>query len=228
MIRCNCLDSLPKSHRINFLIAAVICAIVATMGCNRAEVRIHGASTDFPQELSGYRAKKSYSEKIIIAVPVDKRPNYYGVKVAESTWEGCKTDSFFGDQARYVIRDRVAKELAESKLFENISDALEPKDHELVLHTEIHAFCSQAKGFLIVRVAGIVALEFTLMKDNQILYTKKIEKVVTDADPEYSGSQVSFIEQAMRRTMADSLRVVMKTVMSDMDDRMQTKLKNTK
>jgi hypothetical protein len=82
--------------------------------------------------------------------------------------------------------------------------------------------------FLFSRVAGIVLLKFTVMKDDQILFSKKIEKVVTDADPEYSGSQVTLIEQAMRRTMADSLRVVLKTLMTNMDDEIQAALKNSK
>ena len=43
-------------------------------------------------------------------------------------------------------------------------------------------------------------------RDGMVLMDKKFERVVTDADPEYSGSQVTFIEQAMRATMADSLR----------------------
>jgi hypothetical protein len=135
---------------------------------------------------------------------------------------------FFWGSSPICYQDRAIKELTSSKLFENVRDALEPKAHELVLHAEMHAFCSQAKGFVIVRVAGIVALKFTLMRDDQILFTKQIEKVVTDADPEYSGTQVTTIEQAMRRTMADSLRVVLKTVMTDMDEGMQAKLKNTK
>ena len=218
---------LPKLFGLIICIAVVAC-VLSALGCNRAEVRIPGASTDFPAELSGYTAKNTYAEKLLIAVPVDLRPDYYGVRVADTKWEGCKTDSFYGDQARYVIRDRAIKEFIASKLFATISDSVEPKAHDLVLHTEMRAFCSQAKGFVIVRVAGIVSIKFTLKRDDRILFSKTIEKVVTDADPEYSGSQISTIEQAMRRTMADSLRAVLKIVMSDMDEGLRNILKNTK
>ncbi len=198
---------------------------ISISGCNRAEVRIPGASTGFPETFSGYSARIHYPETITVEVPNDLRVNFYGVKVAGTNWEGCKTDSFFGDQARYVIRDRVIKELSESKLFGGISDAVETKPHDLRLLIEMHAFCSQVKGFIIARVAGIVALKFSVVRDDQVLFSKKIEKVVTDADPEYSGSQVTFIEQAMRRTMADSLREILKGLMADMELELQTKLK---
>jgi hypothetical protein len=46
---------------------------------------------------------------------------------------------------------------------------------------------------------------------------EKFEKVVTDADPEYTGSQLAFIQQAMRVTMADSLRVLMKNMLGKIE-----------
>jgi hypothetical protein len=49
-----------------------------------------------------------------------------------------------------------------------------------------------------------------MKRDGKILMDKKFDKVVTDADKEYTGSQVTFIEQAMRVTMADNLRELMK------------------
>jgi hypothetical protein len=104
MLQHNCPAAMLPLLGAIMRIAMVICFFAAAMGCNRSEVRIPGASTDFPAELSGYRAKNTYPEKLVIAVPVDMRPKYYGAKVAASKWEGCETDSFFGDQARYVIR----------------------------------------------------------------------------------------------------------------------------
>ena len=78
------------------------------------------------------------------------------------------------------------------------------------MKTDIHAFCSQVVGFLYDRVAGIGSLQITVERDGKILMDKRFEKVVTDADKEYTGSQATFIEQAMRVTMADSLRELMK------------------
>jgi len=79
-----------------------------------------------------------------------------------------------------------------------------------VIRSEIHAFCSQAVGFLFVRVAGISALKVTVERNGRALFQHKFERVVTDGDPQYSGSQVGFIEQAMTTTMADSLRELLK------------------
>jgi len=78
------------------------------------------------------------------------------------------------------------------------------------MKTEIRAFCSQARGFFWVRVAGISSLRVILEQNGKVLLDRKFEKVVTDADKEYTGSQVSFIEQAMKVTMADSLRELLK------------------
>jgi len=81
------------------------------------------------------------------------------------------------------------------------------------MKTEIHAFCSQSVGFLIVRVAGISSLRVTLEQNGKVLLDRKFEKVVTDADKEYTGSQVTFLEQAMKVTMADSLRELLKDML---------------
>jgi len=86
-----------------------------------------------------------------------------------------------------------------------------------MLKSEIHAFCSQAKGVLLVRDAGIAAVRFSLERDGKVVWERKIEHVVTDADPEYSGSQVTFVEQAMRVTMADSLRLVLRDLLREIE-----------
>jgi predicted oxidoreductase len=53
----------------------------------------------------------------------------------------------------------------------------------------------------------------TLEQNGKVLLGRKFEKVVTDADKEYTGSQVTFLEQAMKVTMADSLRELLKDMM---------------
>ena len=40
---------------------------------------------------------------------------------------------------------------------------------------------------------------------------------MTDADDEYTGQQITMIESAMVRVMADSMREVMEELVSDLD-----------
>jgi hypothetical protein len=86
-----------------------------------------------------------------------------------------------------------------------------------VLKSEIHAFCSQAVGFLFVRIAGIAAVKFSLERDGKLLWEQKIERVVTDADPDYTGTQVGFVEQAMRTAMSDSLRLMLRDLLKALE-----------
>jgi hypothetical protein len=71
----------------------------------------------------------------------------------------------------------------------------------------------QSVGFLFIRVAGITSLRVPLEQNGKVLLDRKFEKVITDADKEYTGSQVGFIEQAMQVTMADSLRELLKDML---------------
>jgi hypothetical protein len=87
----------------------------------------------------------------------------------------------------------------------------------LILKTQIHAFCSQAVGFLFMRIAGISAFDFTLEHNGKVIWQRKIEHVVTDADSEYTGSQVTFIEQGMTTLMSDSLRVDLKDLLTQLE-----------
>jgi hypothetical protein len=50
-----------------------------------------------------------------------------------------------------------------------------------------------------------------------VLFERTLEKVVTDADEEYSGSQASFIEQAMKVLISDSVRGVLSKLVWDLD-----------
>jgi hypothetical protein len=62
-------------------------------------------------------------------------------------------------------------------------------------------------------VAGIASLRITVERNGKRLFENRFERVVTDADDEYTGSQVAFIEQAMAVTIADSLRVLFRDLL---------------
>jgi len=179
-------------------------------------MRIRGASSDFPETPTRYTGQKSYPLKLVVLPPVDLRSDHYGERVAGTRWTACTTDASLGSDVVPIVRNRLAKEIAASKLFQTVSQD-EPVDGDLVLRSEIHAFCSQAVGFLYVRVAGIVALNFTVERNRRVVFKEKLERVVTDADPQYTGSQVSFLEQAMRVTMMDSLRELLRDLLQRLD-----------
>jgi hypothetical protein len=196
--------------------AVVAVGLVAALACNRAAVRIPGASTPFPESASGYRAKTPLPVGLTVARPVDARASHYGERVAGTRWRGCRTDPFWATRAEGVIRQQLATDLAASGLFARVTtDDAAPEP--LVLHTEVDAFCSQAIGFLYLRVAGISAMRFEVRQGDRMLFGEKIERVVTDADPEYTGLRVATIEQAMQRTMADSLRLVLADLLARLD-----------
>ena len=179
-------------------------------------MRIPGASLPFPDTPTRYTAQRTYPLSLAVVLPVDRRPEHYGDRVAKTRWRGCRTDPFWASDAPAVVRDRMVTELAASKLFARVSDAT-PSAGDMVLRTEIHAFCSQAVGFLLLRVAGISAVDVTVERDGVVLFQRKLERVVTDADPAYTGSQVAFIEQAMQVTMADSLRELLRELLVDLE-----------
>jgi len=195
-------------------VGVIIC--LSLSACNRAGMRIPGASSDFPETPTRYTAQKSYPLKLFVLPPVDLRSDHYGERVAGTRWTACTTDASLGTDVVPVLRDRVVKEVAASKLFAAVSQE-DPGDADLTLRTEIHAFCSQVVGFLYGRAAGIVALNFTVEQRGRTLFKEKLERVVTDADPQYTGSQVSFIEQAMKVTMMDSLRELLRDLLQRLD-----------
>ena len=186
------------------------------MGCNRAAARIPGASLTFPSTSTNYVAKHTYPYTVVVAMPTDQRPNHYDERVAGTRWTGCSTDPFWNNEAVTLIHNRLTTALTASHLFAQVSQEA-PTPGTVVLKTEIDAFCSQAIGFLYLRVAGIGALKITAERDGQLLFERKFERVVTDADSEYTGLQVSFIEQAMAVTMADSLRELLREFLTQLD-----------
>jgi hypothetical protein len=190
-------------------------------GCNRSALRIHGASLAFPQTPSGYIAKASYPYVVVVSTPIDQRPQHYREQVAGTKWKGCSTDPFGSTSAAEIIEQRLVTELQASNLFSKVSTATtDPQD--VIMKTEIHAFCSQARGFFWVRVAGISSLRAIMEQNGKVLLDRKFEKVVTDADKEYTGSQVAFIEQAMKVTMADSLRELLKDMFRQFEAEVKT------
>lgn len=191
--------------------------LLATTGCNRATLRVYGASTEFPQTVSGYIAKARFPGRLVVELPQDDRARYYGEKVDGTNWKGCSTDALWGkDAAAQLIQQRLVQEFSASGLFPEVTTNA-PTAGDVVLKTDIDAFCSQVVGFLYDRAAGICSLQISLERDGKVLVNQKFEKVVTDADPEYTGSQVTFIEQAMRVTMADSLRVTLENLLEQCD-----------
>jgi hypothetical protein len=191
---------------------------LALAGCNRAMVRIP-TNASFPRTLTGYEAQHPSAHSLQLAAPLDVRWQHHGEPVAGTGWKACKTDALGGDEASRIVADRLAQELSFSKLFSGVGSNA-PGD--LQLKTQIHAFCAQVFGFIYLRVAGLTALRFQLLRGDEVVYDRKIERVVTDADDEYSGGQFTMIESAMVHVMADSLREVMKELMSDLDARSAT------
>jgi len=198
-------------------VIALIILLLFVLGCNRSALRVPGASLSFPETPTGYIAKTaSYPRVLVVSAPADLRPQHYGEYVAGTKWRGCSTDPFWGASASEIIQQRLVKEFLASGLFSKVSTTPTSPD-DVILKTEIHAFCSQTMGFLFVRVAGITSLHVTLQQNGKVLSDHKFEKVVTDADEEYTGSQVGMIEQAMSVTMADSVRELLKDMLKQID-----------
>ena len=186
------------------------------LGCpNRAAVRIPGAAGSFHAASTGYVSTRTLPRAVRVALPTDARRAHLGEKVAGTRWQGCDTDPFWGGSAPRTLRADLERELRDSRIFERVAEEDDPA--ALVLDTEIRALCAQARGFLLIRVAGITSLHFTLRDGERVLYESTIEKVVTDADEEYSGSQASFIEQAMKVLISDSVREVFSKLVWELD-----------
>jgi len=203
------------------LLILLITLVVPLTGCNRSALRIPGASEPFPETKTAYIAKTNSSYAIVVNTPLDLREKHYDEKVAGTGWTGCSTDPFWATNAPTVIQRSLIKELQDSRIFSKVATKpISPND--IIMKTEIHAFCSSTYGFIIGRVAGITSLRIILEQNGKVLLDRKFEKVVTDADEEYTGSQAGFIEQAMSETMADSLREVEKNMLKQFDIKIGT------
>lgn len=194
---------------------ALLVAALASSGCNRAALRLHGTARAFQPARTGYAAESTSARSVRVALPIDARPAHYGERVANTRWKGCDTDPFWGDEAARTLAGEIERELREGKLFAQVLANDDPS--ALVLETEIRALCAQVIGFFWGRVAGITSLHFTLRDGDAVLFERTIENVVTDADEEYGGPQVGFIEQAMKLLISESLRGVLYELMRGLD-----------
>lgn len=175
-----------------------------------------GASTAFPQTATHYTAKAKHPYTLVVATPTDHRKEHLGERVAGTKWESAKTDALWSTEAPQLVQERLVEEFKASGLFSEVVTR-PPQPEDVVLKTDVNVFSSQARGFLMVRVVGMCALQITLERNGKVISDRKYEKVVTDADKEYTGSQVAFLEQAMRVTMADSLRETMKNALRQIE-----------
>jgi hypothetical protein len=165
-----------------------------------------------PEKRTGFKAARTYPYEIIVDLPIDSRAEFAASTVAGTDWTGCKLDSIWGTSAPSVIRERLVTELADSRLFQQVSLAAAPghaSDYRLKI--DLHAFCGDLrKKFIITRGAGIVDIVFTLERNGQPVWQRRFEKVMTDDDPEYSGSQITTLRNGVIHVMGDSLRLTLK------------------
>jgi hypothetical protein len=59
-----------------------VIACLALVACNRAAVRIPGASQPFPPTPTHYAARATHPYTVAVVNPLDLRPSHYGERVA--------------------------------------------------------------------------------------------------------------------------------------------------
>src|SRR6266478_6413444 len=88
------INPLSKMKRLtNAAAIGLAVSLFSSSGCNRATLRIPGASTVFPETVSDYKSKTSLPYRLVIEAPSDHRAQHYGEKVAGTGWKGCATDA---------------------------------------------------------------------------------------------------------------------------------------
>ena len=204
-----------KDRRIRNSCMLLLAVGLLAGGCNRAALRIYGVGDPFPWAATNFSAKKPHPETVFVAPPTDKTSDYYDHSIAGTSWQGTRTDTFSEGAMQDLVRQELKRELQFSKIFTGVNSA--PTEGGLTLDTEVRAFGAQVRGFIWSRVGGVSSFEFTLRRGGKVLFQKAYEKVVTDGDPEYTGQSVGFIEDAMRATMSDSFREVLKEFFADLD-----------
>lgn len=186
-----------------------------TSGCNRAALRLYGVGDSFPPAVTHFSSKVQHPYPVFIDWPEDKTAEYYGHSIAGTSWQGTRTDTFEKNTMRNLIYKELQRELQSAKVFTGISN--DKMESDLTVETEIRAFGAQVRGFIWSRVGGVASLKFVLKQGDRVLFEKVYEKVVTDGDPEYTGSSVGFIEDGMRAAMSDSLREVLNAFLRDLE-----------
>ncbi|OGW72289.1 MAG: hypothetical protein A2Y02_00095 [Omnitrophica bacterium GWA2_52_12] len=184
-------------------------------GCNRGAMRLYGLGASFPPAATNFSSKTTHLEKLFVSLPVDKTAQYYDQFIAGTSWQGTRTDTFGSGEMSNLVYRELRREIQSAKIFSGIDQ--ERTENGLVLETEIRSFGAQVRGLFWMRVGGVAAFKFTLRRNEGVLFEKVYEKVVKDGDPEYTGSSFGFIEDAMRATMSDSFREVLKAFFSDLE-----------
>jgi len=175
-------------------------------GC-KGPFRVPGLSFSFPDSAPGYVSTAHVPDTLSLISSVDRRRAHLGEDVAGTGWDACEADTLPDGAVPKLVDQRLSQAIEASGLFTRVSR----NDQSAIwsLAPEVTVFCSQTRGFIGRRVAGLVGLSFILRKSGKVVWHEEFQRVVTDADPEYSGNFVTTVEQAMRRTMADALRVVL-------------------
>jgi hypothetical protein len=198
-----------RAARIGFLVAA----ITWLSACETPHVP--GLSLSFPETAPGFVGTTRLGEGVSIVPSVDRRPQYIGRPVANTDWLACKADTLAQGALPKLVDERITEAVIKAQVFFAVR-SVDPQA-TWTLAPEIHVFCSQTRGFIVRRVAGLVAIKFTLRKGGAVVWEQTVERVVTDADSDYTGSSVTTVEQAMRRSMADSLRLVLRDALREVD-----------
>jgi len=195
-------------------ISFVFVLMVMVVGCNRGAARFHGFSNSFNPVYLKEIPSVTHPYAIEVELPKDVRTEYYGKSVGGTSWQGTRTDTFSGYTGTRIVQQEMERAIKESRLFV----ASSPTTESLVMSSELRVFGSQVRGFMWARAAGIVSLKIELRNQETVVFSKLYEKIITDGSAEYSGSQLTFIEQAMRILMSDSLRVLLQEMVRDLSD----------
>ncbi|MGY6216661.1 hypothetical protein ACW73L_16000 [Methylolobus aquaticus] len=192
-----------------FLLAAVGCLFAC-----KGPFRVPGLSFSFPESAPGFVSTVHVPDTLSLVPSVDRRRAHLGEDVAGTGWDACEADTLPDGAVPKLVDQRLSQAIEASGLFTRVSR----NDQSAIwsLAPEVTVFCSQTRGFIGRRVAGLVGLSFILRKSGKVVWHEEFQRVVTDADPEYSGDFVTTVEQAMRRTMADALRVVLRDALGGM------------
>ncbi len=191
----------------------MVALVVLVSACETP--RVPGLSLSFPNTKPDFVSAKRSAESLSIVPSIDRRRGFIGRDVAKTGWLACKVDTLGEGALPQLVDERIAEAVNSAQ----ISTKVQPADAQAAwsLTPEIQVFCTQSRGFIARRVAGLVAIKFTLKKGSTVAWEQTIERVVTDADPDFTGSFITTVEQAMRRAMADSLRLVLRDALREMD-----------
>lgn len=203
------------THSRFLWVAALSSLLFCLTGCDTAPVRVPGLSLSFPETAPGIRASVHTQDVLFIEEPKDIRAQHIGEDVAKTGWTACATDTLSAGQMPPLIQERITEALTQAGIFGTF--ATSSTGARWMLKSDVRAFCSQTRGFIARRAAGIVSIDFTLTRDGAVAWKGTVEHVVTDADIEYSGSFVTTVEQGMRRTMADALRLVLRDAVREIE-----------